>query len=78
MKRISKHDVNKLTAKELVKMLPFQILNDGEVIAVVLPMKDVTKTKSRPKHSAVDRSNITKELPLSKQKQARCELSQNP
>ena len=74
MKQLTKHAVNKLTAKELVKKLPFQILSDGEVIAVVLPMKDITQStlpEPRKKGKIV-------ELPLSKQKQARCELSRNP
>lgn len=78
MKQLTKHNVNKLTAKELEERLPFQLVADGRVFAVVLPMKDVTKTKSHPKHSAVDQSDIKRELPLSKQKQARCELSHNP
>ena len=77
MKQLTKHNVNKLTAKEIEERLPFQLVSDGRVFAVVLPMKDVTKTKSRPKHSAnVSRTNG--ELPLSKQKQARCELPHNP
>jgi len=66
MKQFSKHDVNKLTAKELQDNLPFQILNDGEVIAVVLPMTDVNILKKKTKPD--------KELPLSKSRQARCEL----
>lgn len=43
MRQISKHDVNKLTAREVKDRLPFQVVSDGEVIAVVLPTYDVNK-----------------------------------
>lgn len=84
MKQLSKHQVNKLTAKELQKLLPFQILSDGEVIAVVLPVTDVTllkKKSPKDKHRTVKVTPLIKqqkELPLSKQKQARGELPRMP
>lgn len=56
MKRISKHDVNKLTAKKIKEALPFELVSDGEVIAIVTHY-DVNK-------------GLT-ELPLSKNKQAK-------
>ena len=55
MKQLSKHDVNKLTAKKIKEALPFELVSDGEVIALVC---DVNKGK------------LT-ELPLSKGKQAK-------
>jgi hypothetical protein len=74
MKQLTKHDVNKLTAKQLKEKIPFQIVSDGEVIAVVLPMKDYSK----PQLPETPSKGKLAELPLSKQRQARCELSRNP
>ena len=51
MKQLSKHQVNKLTAKEIQKLLPFQILADGEVIAVVLPMQDFKTIRKKDRAS---------------------------
>jgi hypothetical protein len=76
MKQLSKHQVNKLTAKELEAKLPFQIVADGKVFAVVLPAKDITKLDSHPKHNVTEVSPLLKkvsdlkELPLSKKRQA--------
>jgi len=84
MKQLSKHQVNKLTAKELQEKLPFQILADGEVIAVVLPVTDVNLLKKKSTKDKRRTVKVTplikrqKELPLSKARQARCELSRNP
>ena len=63
MKQLSKHDVNKLTAKQLQKQLPFQIVSDNEVIAVVLPMKDMMLRPSPTKDLP--------DLPFSKHRQAK-------
>ena len=62
MRQLSKHEVNKLTAKALTEQLPFEITNDGEVIAVVWSPGDVTNT--------VVARHID-ELPFSKSKQAK-------
>jgi len=84
MKQLSKHQVNKLTAKELQANLPFQILADGEVIAVVLPVTDVNLLKKKSTKDKRRTAKVTplikrqKELLLSKARQARCELSRNP
>ena len=68
MRQITKHDVNKLTAMQLKARLPFQIINDGEVIAVVLPTHDVNKLKTQPKaNHDVNKAN---ELRFSKASQA--------
>ena len=72
MERLTKHQVNKLTASELKKRLPFQLESDGEVFAVVLPMKDVSKMPSPEIPKLID--NV-RELPLSKRKQAEGRLS---
>jgi len=48
MKQLSKHDVNKLTTKALTEQLPFQITNDGEVIALV---SDVNRVEGESKAS---------------------------
>jgi len=45
MNQLSKHDVNKLTAVELKAKLPFEMISDSEVIAVVLPAYDVNKAE---------------------------------
>lgn len=63
MNRLSKHDVNKLTAQELKAKLPFEIVSDNEVIAAVIPAHDVNKLKRK--------SEDTGELRFSKQRQAR-------
>jgi len=66
MKQITKHDVNKLTAEELKARLPFQMVSDGEVIAVVLPAYDVNKLEPPVKAS----HDVNKELRFSKVRQA--------
>ena len=71
MKQLSKHQVNKLTAKQLKEALPFEIVADGEVFAIVLPAKEYTKPK------VPETKGKLTELPLSKQKQARGELAKN-
>ena len=49
MRRISKHDVNKLSVAKLKAMLPFEVIADGEVIFVACdvnklnPSRDVNK-----------------------------------
>ena len=68
MRQISKHDVNKLTAREMKARLPFQIVSDGEVIAVVLPAYDVNKLGQATK--ANHDVNKASELKFSKAKQA--------
>ena len=67
MKRLSKHDVNKLTASELVNELPFELTNDNEVIAVVLPICDVNRLEKNSKAT----HDVNKELKFSKGKQAK-------
>jgi len=48
MRRISKHDVNKLSAAKLKEMLPFEVIADGEVIFVAY---DVNKLNPNSKAS---------------------------
>ena len=72
MNQLSKHDVNKLTAQELKARLPFQIVSDGAVIAVVLPMQDVNKLKLTKQASRDHKAKqATGELKFSKSKQVR-------
>lgn len=67
MRQISKHDVNKLTAREMKARLPFQVVSDGEVIAVVLPAYDVNKLGQAAKaNHDVNKAN---ELRFSKARQ---------
>ena len=73
MKQLSKHDLNKLTAKELKERLPFQITVDNEVIAVVLPMEDISKFELPETPS----KGKLEELPLSKSRQAHNLLPRN-
>jgi len=68
MRQITKHDVNKLTAMQLKAQLPFQVINDGEIIAVVLPVHDVNKLK--PQVKARHDVNKATELRFSKASQA--------
>ena len=74
MEQISKHDVNKLTASELKRKIPFQIISDGEVIAVCVSAYDVDKlgkkSKVRPDVNKAD------DLPFSKSRQAKGRLSE--
>ena len=35
MRQLSKHDVNRLTTSELKELLPFELMSDGEAIALV-------------------------------------------
>lgn len=71
MKQFSKHQLNKMTASDIKEAVPFQLVSDGEVFAIVLPAKEFTKLK--PPET---KGKLT-ELPLSKQKQARGELAKN-
>ena len=63
MKQLSKHQVNKLTVKELEAKLPFQIVADGKVFAVVLPAKEFSKPQ------LPETKGKLQELPLSKKRQ---------
>jgi len=47
---------------QLKSMLPFQIINDGEVIATVLPVCDVNKLKQQAKAS----HDVNKPRPVGK------------
>ena len=47
MRRISKHDVNKLSVAKLKEMLPFEVVADGEVIFVAC---DVNKLNHKASH----------------------------
>lgn len=78
MKQLTKHQLNKMTAKELRDMLPFEITSDGETIAVVIPSCDVNKVvnKLQPKlEPSPKQAHDVNELPLSKHKQAQGRLS---
>ena len=80
MKQLSKHQLNKMTASEIKEAVPFQLVSDGEVFAVVLAMTEASKIK--PPHKIAflapeDKMPKLRELPLSKHKQAKGELSQN-
>ena len=75
MRQITKHDVNKLTASQLKAKLPFQIVSNDEVIAVVLPVHDVNKLNQ--KREAIHDVNKAKELRFSKSKQVSGKLSQS-
>ena len=74
MKRISKHDVNKLIASELKRKIPFQIISDGEVIAVCVSAYDVNKLGRKPKASPD--VNKAGDLPFSKSRQAQGRLGE--
>lgn len=63
MRQFSKHDVNKLTAKALTEYLPFQITNDGEVIAIIISPSDKAKYNGA--------QFVNKELRFSKANQAK-------
>lgn len=67
MKQFTKHQLNKMTAKQLQESIPFLVVSDGEVIAAVIPACDVGKMKPKDVNKG--------ELPLSKNKQARGELA---
>ena len=89
MRQITKHDVNKLTASQLKAKLPFQIVSDGEIIAVVLPVYDVNKAsydvnraghdvnKLNQKREASHDVNKLGELRFSKSRQVRGKLAQS-
>lgn len=66
MNRLSKHDVNKLSVAKLREMLPFELVADGEVIALV---SDVNRLDDKPKANH-DVNKALTELPLSKHRQA--------
>lgn len=78
MKQLTKHDLNKLTAKELKDMLPFIITSDNEPIAAVIPVCDINKLQpkleSSPKLAHAEGKDVNNELPLSKHKQAQGRL----
>lgn len=74
MQQITKHDVNKLTASELKREIPFQIISDGEVIAVCVSAYDVNKLGKKPK--AKPDVNKADDLPFSKSRQAKGRLSE--
>jgi len=63
MRRLSKHDVNKLSVAKLRDMMPFELVADGEVIALVHDVNKATKAS----HDV----NKLEELPFSKGKQAK-------
>ena len=64
MNRLSKHDVNRLSVAKLKELLPFELVADGEAIALVC---DVNSVLESPKA----RHDVNKgELPLSKHRQA--------
>lgn len=46
MRRLSKHDVNKLSVAKLKEMLPFEVVADGEVAFVAY---DVNRLEEKPK-----------------------------
>jgi hypothetical protein len=71
MKQLSKHELNRLTVKELKEKIPFHIMADGEVFAIVLPAKEVSEPQF-PK-----RKGKLSELPLSKKRQAENRLPKN-
>ena len=58
MRQLSKHDVNKLTVSELKELLPFELMSDGEAIALVSDVNileptleanhDVNRLRRRP------------------------------
>ena len=48
MRRLSKHDVNKLSVAKLKEMLPFEVVADGEVAFVAY---DVNRLEEKPKAS---------------------------
>ena len=75
MRQITKHDVNKLTASQLKAKLPFQIVSNDEIIAVVLPVHDVNKLNQ--KREASHDVNKASELRFSKSKQVSGKLSQS-
>jgi hypothetical protein len=77
VKQLSKHELNKLTAKELKEKIPFQVTVDNEVIAVVLPMKDVHLLQQSPKATPKNKQLPSRELPLSKHRQAQNLLPRN-
>jgi hypothetical protein len=74
VKQLTKHQLNKLTAKELKDMLPFEITSDGETIAAVIPSCDVNKLQPKLETSSKPAHDVN-ELPLSKHKQAQGRLS---
>lgn len=80
MKQLTKHDVNKLTTKELQDSLPFLVISDGEVIAAMVPACDVNRLENcTSSGSDVNKGGLRPitELPLSKKRQAEGRLSEN-
>ena len=67
MKQLSKHDVNKLTASELVKEIPFELVSDGKVIAMVCDVNRLEKDSKA--------SHDVNRLKFSKDAQAKGRLS---
>lgn len=76
MKRLSKHDLHKLTAKQLREKAPFVVVSDGEDIVAVVPISDIKKVqKSHDVNREIPRlKENLRELPLSKHKQAQGKL----
>jgi len=82
MKQLNKHDVNKLTAVELKAKLPFEMISDSDVIAVVLPAYDVNKAEFvqfpiKPNTKTRYRIGKANELRFSKSRQASALLSRS-
>lgn len=87
MKRLSKHDLHKLTAKQLRDKAPFVVVSDGEDIVAVVPISDIKKVQKS--HDVNERRSHDvnreiprlkenlRELPLSKHKQAQGRLHEN-
>jgi len=82
MKQLNKHDVNKLTASQLKAKLPFEIVSDGEVIAIVPVAHDVNKAEFvqfpiKPNTKTRYRIGKANELRFSKSRQASALLSRS-
>jgi hypothetical protein len=75
VRQLTKHQLNKMTAKELENMLPFEVTSDGETIAAVIPVCDVNKLQPKLETPSRQAHDVNNELPLSKHKQALGRLS---
>jgi hypothetical protein len=51
MVKLSKHDVNKLSIAELVKLLPVELTSDGEVVALIQDV-NIVEVKVKPNSKA--------------------------
>ena len=73
MRQLSKHDVNKLTTSELKELLPFELMSDGEAVALVsdvnilepIPKANYDVNRLRPRQPMV-RGAYTKARQLGK------------